>query len=114
MFSLRIPMVSGLPSDFPCPPKEQNTKENLIEPIIGGGVFVRSELSQEIDVSILPVQKRLKVEVNLEIENEESGQNNRVKFSVEPPKEFPMFPNCEYDRTSRKSGKWVKYTMTYD
>lgn len=100
-------MVSGFPSDFPCPPKEENVKEFKAELNFESGVFVRSELSEVDVVPISPVQKRSKI--TLEAENDETGQNNRVKFCIEPPKEFAMFPDSEYDRTS--IGKRNKYTV---
>lgn len=105
-------MISGFPSDFPCPPKAQIIKEIAVDSISGGGVFVRSELSDAADIPISPAQKRPKID--LEAENIETSQNNRVKFCVEPPKEFLMFPDCEYDRTSihKSAGKWSKYTTT--
>ena len=112
-------MVSGLPGDFPFPPKEkfhsileQKEKETPEGNLLNGGVFVRSELP-EIDIPIVAIKKKLKIESeNQQINAMEFDHSKQVKFCGNPPIEYTMFPDCEYDRTAiHKSGKWDKYLM---
>ena len=102
-------MVSGLPKDFPCPPKEKPKQEGVD---VSSGLFVRSELP-ELDNSVPPVAKKPRIEIENELlDDNKTDPNKKVKFCENPPVEFLMCPDSEYDRsTGPKLGKWKKYLM---
>lgn len=91
-------MLAGFPSDFPGANTEKDSEDFLDH----AGLFLRSDLDDD-DINLW-LRHRKRVLVNEEFwnhnENIEMKSFQCVKFSEDPPIEFTMLSEIDYDRSS--------------